>query len=143
MAVHAKPEPASLAFKLSKAFRIDLRNAEICVQKTAVTEDDLRTMMELAGNRDKPTVEQKATRRASCTLACCAQSQGTMRGNKIELEALQMQLDKSTMPAHWIRRVNNIMILCNDEVKSIIDECDVTFAFIMCLARETDKLEVK
>ena len=37
MAVHANPDPQSLAFKLSKMFHIDLSQAEMCVHKTTVT----------------------------------------------------------------------------------------------------------
>ena len=139
MAVHALPEPESLASRLSRMFRIDLRNAEICVHKTAVSVEDLRALLGLAVSHDKTQFEQKAIRRASCTVACCAQSQGTLTGNKIEVEEIQSLVQKSSMPEHWKATVHDIVSLCANEVKSIIDECDVTFAFFMCLSREGEK----
>ena len=139
MAVHAKPEPERVASSLSKSFHIDLRKAEMCVHKTGVTMDDLRALEDVVTNHDKAPVDQKSIRRASCTLTCCAQTQGTMTGNKIELEAIQMLIQKSNIPEDGKATANGALIACTDEVKSIIDECDVSFAFFRCLALQSEK----
>ena len=141
MTVHAKPEPERLASGLSEAFHIDLRKAEMCVHKTGVTMDDLKTLQDVATIRDKSPIDQKSVRRASCTLTCCAQTQGTMTGNKIELEAIQMLVQKSSIPEDVKAAANAALIVCNDEVKSIIDECDVSFAFFRCLVLQSQKFD--
>ena len=141
MAVHANPTPDNnnkLALGLSTLFHIDLRQAEICIHRTAATMDDLRTLEDVAASRNKSPVEQQKIRRASCTLTCCAQIQGTMTGNKIQVEAIQALIQKSGMPDDAKATANSAVNVCNEEVKTITDECDVSFEFFRCLVIQSD-----
>ncbi|XP_076682494.1 pheromone-binding protein Gp-9-like [Andrena cerasifolii] len=132
MAAHANPTPETLAYGLSQLFHIDLRQAEICIHKTAATIDDLRTLEDVATARDKSPADEKSIRRASCTLTCCAQTQGTMTGSKIEVEAIQILIQKSNIPEYVKATANSVLNTCKDEVKTITDECLVSYAFFRC-----------
>ncbi|XP_017885622.2 uncharacterized protein LOC108628305 [Ceratina calcarata] len=70
---------------LTERFLIPQTEVEACVRKTKVILDDfisLYVMFETKGENND------SVRRATCTLACCAQAQGAMSGTNIDTATL-------------------------------------------------------
>ncbi|XP_017795526.1 PREDICTED: uncharacterized protein LOC108576960 [Habropoda laboriosa] len=128
---------------LADLFSISTDAASSCVHSTMATIEDMRLFEDsLAEKVD--TFGGISIRKASCTLACCAQAQGTMSGSKLQLEVINNVIQNARgrdVDAQIKLMYITFVKQCENEVKNITDRCDVVMHFIRCMSdkvRETD-----
>ncbi|XP_053997016.1 uncharacterized protein LOC128886311 isoform X2 [Hylaeus anthracinus] len=144
LAIQATNEMGNLINNFATMFEIKTEDVETCIRKmsatigdfqllgTVLVEPDISEVEE--GNKLYEAPDRRSARRALCVITCCAQKQGSMIGSQIQVPVVQNMIKKLTIPREEKLFFSVAVAECNEKVKDITDECDVTYRFIRCVA---------
>ncbi|XP_053972453.1 pheromone-binding protein Gp-9-like isoform X2 [Hylaeus volcanicus] len=144
LAIQATHDMGNLINGFATMFEIKTEDVETCIRQMSVTIEDFQLLGTVISDPDISEVEEgnklyeapgrRSMRRALCVITCCAQKQGSMIGSQIQMPVLQNMIKKMTIPREEKLFFSVAVAECNEEVRDITDECDVTFRFIRCVA---------
>ncbi|XP_026666957.1 pheromone-binding protein Gp-9-like isoform X1 [Ceratina calcarata] len=122
---------------LTEMWSIPRNEVEVCTGQTKVTYDDFMLFVDVIQSEGE---NNDTVRKASCTLACCAQAQGTMSGTNINMAAVHNLITNSSAPHVVKPRLHIAVDTCAELVKNINDGCDKFLQFIMCVCDDKWKI---
>ncbi|XP_076620831.1 uncharacterized protein LOC143341687 isoform X2 [Colletes latitarsis] len=124
---------------LATIFDIKKNEVIACFDKTGAVENDVWEL-QMAASLGFDALEDQGTnvKKGVCTIVCCAQKQGTMVGDRLQLPIIRKLINDVDMPIEVKVTLNAIITECAEQVKGITGECDVGLRFLTCMVALSD-----
>ncbi|XP_017765505.1 PREDICTED: uncharacterized protein LOC108554673 [Eufriesea mexicana] len=128
---------------LSSLFRIPVSEVKVCAQKSGLFCATFPARNDIVSNiiEGKNLMKDEGIRRVFCTIACTAQVQGTMIGNKINMPYIEQLIDTEKNSARMKNKIRLIMHECLETVKDQDSECEVAAKYTQCMIIKSTKQE--
>ncbi|XP_011145648.1 pheromone-binding protein Gp-9-like [Harpegnathos saltator] len=129
--------------RLADSLSMTREDIQKCIEKRGTTQEDIMHFDQIVmDNLQTIDFDEKALR-LGCFLTCLGQKKEIMSGAYINIENIKKILRSKVKEPKpdMIAEFYQVLDMCNDQVRSKTNECEISLKFLVCIIRETRRLE--
>ncbi|XP_011145650.1 pheromone-binding protein Gp-9 isoform X2 [Harpegnathos saltator] len=126
--------------KLAEMLSLTQEDVQKCIEKTGTTQDDIMHFDQIVTDNLQTVDFDEKAKRLGCFFSCLGQKMGIMTDGHLNVDKMKQIIRSKVKNPEKLAVGYRILDICNDQVRSKTNECEISIRFLLCMADETERL---